>query len=639
MQLSNAILKVLWNKRKDIFSETRNKPIVERFEKLSELFTQISSFRIEEQDGKILLNGNPIFIKDDTGNPIGNADLCDYWVAANQEFSSDNNAEQKAAAGVIKMSRYFTIGKNTELINLSRLILRIGCMLGGYEFIDTPELPTAMNSQYRIKSNTITGSNDNASLTGGINQHPSAHFADNNVFYRIIQTFNEMKNDAFQPTNSKIVLRWLPLHERNEEKQKWFCDVLSHLFAYKFLYSWAHSDSMIPLFSVMMYQTICRLHEKKDADIISYSDGGIDQEYSAFIEGWKQYSKNLAAYLGIDTNDINSWHDLGKLLAIITLQEQDIKNIRDLVETGNKAIILWGPPGTGKTYQAKELVRDMLRIPAEEKIENYRFSSKSSVIHDSGAYALVQFHPNYTYEDFVGGISPQLNGTSLSYTQKIGIFKSFCDTAANYVRFEDGKYVDDGKKFIFIIDEINRADLSAVFGELLYALEYRNERINIPNFDEPFTIPSNVYLIGTMNNIDKSLVTFDLALRRRFGFFKVMPNLNLLPEILKNYNIEEEVLLKYIDRCNTLNTEIESSDELRLGEDYQIGHAYYGKIKDFLKAETQEPVPITTIELLEIWTYHLQPLLEEYLGGRLDDDNIQTVMSRLKESFVASLLP
>lgn len=83
------------------------------------------------------------------------------------------------------------------------------------------------------------------------------------------------------------------------------------------------------------------------------------------------------------------------------------------------------------------------------------------------------------------------------------------------------------KKFIFIIDEINRAELSAVFGELLYALEYRGKSINLPHFKSPFTIPSNVYIIGTMNNVDKSLVTFDLALRRRFGFLSLCQNLKL----------------------------------------------------------------------------------------------------------------
>ena len=87
---------------------------------------------------------------------------------------------------------------------------------------------------------------------------------------------------------------------------------------------------------------------------------------------------------------------------------------------------------------------------------------------------------------------------------------------------EASKDENVSKKFIIVIDEINRADLSSVFGELMYALEYRDEPISIPNFKELFVIPSNVYIIGTMNSIDKSLVTFDLALRRRFGFIKIM---------------------------------------------------------------------------------------------------------------------
>jgi len=115
-------------------------------------------------------------------------------------------------------------------------------------------------------------------------------------------------------------------------------------------------------------------------------------------------------------------------------------------------------------------------------------------------------------------------------------------------------------------------------------LEYKDKKVSIPNFKEPFVIPSNVYIIGTMNSIDKSLVTFDLALRRRFSFIKIMPNVSVLENILAEYNIEESCLTSYVDRCKSLNERIANpSSRLNLGADYQIGHAYYGKIKDFLK--------------------------------------------------------
>jgi 5-methylcytosine-specific restriction endonuclease McrBC GTP-binding regulatory subunit McrB len=131
------------------------------------------------------------------------------------------------------------------------------------------------------------------------------------------------------------------------------------------------------------------------------------------------------------------------------------------------------------------------------------------------------------------GISPQLDGKEVSYHLREGIFKKFCDEANQH----------NDKKYIFIIDEINREELSAVFGELLYALEYRGESITLPLYNEKdkrgFSIPKNVYIIGIMNNVDKSLVTFDLALRRHFSFYKLMPKLSILEYVL-SVNIKEK---------------------------------------------------------------------------------------------------
>ena len=245
----------------------------------------------------------------------------------------------------------------------------------------------------------------------------------------------------------------------------------------------------------------------------------------------------------------------------------------------------------------------------------------------------MQFHPNYTYEDFIGGISPKLNDSGLSYELKIGIFKEFCDKAKEFCNKEK-----ENKKFIMIIDEINRADLSSVFGELMYALEYRGESVSIPNFNEPFFIPSNVYVIGTMNSIDKSLVTFDLALRRRFGFYKLMPQTKAIEDILSEYNIEENYLSKYIERCTELNDRISNDDDLQLGSEYQIGQAYFGKVKDFLSKPNNDTQNIITIlELEKLWIYHLEPLLQEYLGTRVEDKDIKGVIGDIRKKFTEPL--
>ena len=196
------------------------------------------------------------------------------------------------------------------------------------------------------------------------------------------------------------------------------------------------------------------------------------------------------------------------------------------------------------------------------------------------------------------------------------------------------------KKFIIIIDEINRADLSSVFGELMYALEYRDRPVAIPHFEEKFVIPSNVYVIGTMNSIDKSLVTFDLALRRRFGFVKITPQLSALESMLADYHVKEDCLHAFIARCRELNERIANpNSRLQLGSDYQIGHAYYGKIKDFLRQSPKSDVPqvISTFDLEKLWEYHLEPLLEEYLGNRVEDAEAMRCLNECKNNFTRPL--
>ena len=188
--------------------------------------------------------------------------------------------------------------------------------------------------------------------------------------------------------------------------------------------------------------------------------------------------------------------------------------------------------------------------------------------------------------------------------------------------------------------------MSAVFGELMYALEYRNEKITIPNFEEEFTIPDNVYIIGTMNSIDKSLVTFDLALRRRFSFYKVMPQIPVLNTILAAYQISQKSLSTFLSHCLKLNAQISGVSEdgdsnadknaLMLGEDYQIGQAYFAKIKDFLETvpSTGDEQDIRPDHMQKLWSYHLLPLLEEYLGNQVEDADVKKKLKEIETQFV-----
>jgi 5-methylcytosine-specific restriction protein B len=168
-----------------------------------------------------------------------------------------------------------------------------------------------------------------------------------------------------------------------------------------------------------------------------------------------------------------------------------------------KHIVFQGPPGTGKTYVAERLAKMMVS-------ETYGFIE------------VVQFHPAYAYEDFVQGIRPKPMDGGLTYELEEGRFLAFCRRADEEA---------NGAPCVLIIDEINRAHLSRVFGELMYLLEYRDKAIPLAAGGEPFRIPGNVYLIGTMNTADRSIALVDHALRRRFSFIRLNPDYNILKKV------------------------------------------------------------------------------------------------------------
>lgn len=288
-------------------------------------------------------------------------------------------------------------------------------------------------------------------------------------------------------------------------------------------------------------------------------------------------------------------------------------------------IILYGPPGTGKTYSIKEVVDIICLNESREYYNTDQNAQKDFYDHliEKNRLAFITFHQSYGYEDFIEGIKPviidkdgneinnddknALKGSKMLYKVCDGVFKRFCDKAKT----------DKNNIFFFIIDEINRGNISKIFGELITLIEESKRdkmSVTLPCSGESFTVPSNVYIIGTMNTADRSIALLDTALRRRFDFVEMMPR----PELLSNdcEGVDLEKMLK------TINERI----SVLLDREHTIGHAYFMKLD-----ENGESVSIKTLdELKRVFKYDIIPLLQEYFFD--DYENIQIVLKEKNSS-------
>lgn len=284
-----------------------------------------------------------------------------------------------------------------------------------------------------------------------------------------------------------------------------------------------------------------------------------------------------------------------------------------LIESKN--LIFRGAPGTGKTYLAKEIAADIISNGQFEKLDQLSAEQRKQV-------EFVQFHPSYDYTDFVEGIRPKVNDDgTMGFELQDGIFKKFIARARkNYEDSQKSKQTEL-KKYVFIIDEINRGEISKIFGELFFSIdpEYRGRAGEISTQysnlhadpDEKFYIPENVYIIGTMNDIDRSVDSFDFAMRRRFRFVELKADERL--EMLSNLE-NEELENEAIRRMSALNKEIAATEDLN--ENYQIGASYFLKLK--------------TLTFDQLWTDYLHPLLQEYIRGMYDEEGI---MNRFEKAY------
>ncbi len=232
-----------------------------------------------------------------------------------------------------------------------------------------------------------------------------------------------------------------------------------------------------------------------------------------------------------------------------------------------KQAVLFGPPGTGKTFVADKLAKVLAQA-------------------GDGFQEFVQFHPAYAYEDFMQGIRPESEDGVLSYPMRKGRFMEFCEKAEG----REGTCV-------LIVDEINRAKLSQVFGELMYLLEYRDQDIPLAGGGR-FHIPDNVRIIGTMNTADRSIALVDHALRRRFAFLRLWPNYDVLKSFHQNSKYNPDGLIRIL---KTVNKSIDDPN-------YEIGISFF--LRQNLKSEIED-----------IWNMEILPYLEEYFFGQSEQVN------------------
>ncbi len=380
-------------------------------------------------------------------------------------------------------------------------------------------------------------------------RHFYTKFNNNGNRRRVAQNFSDAKRDdiiiSYESTPEKKIVALLKVTEETDDQNLYFEKI-------------EHFIHPIP------YHDFSNIEELQSMEFLVNPNGSLfklnNNEYAMIMDFIRE--ENTAA---VTQNEPYTKDDL---IADVFIEESQYDTLVSLIKS-KKNIILQGPPGVGKTYLAKKLAYSIIGSIDESRVE------------------MIQFHQNYAYEDFVRGYKPNETGFEIEN----GIFYNLCKKAEN----------DIANKYFLIIDEINRANISKVFGELLMLIEnnYRNHKIKLSYGGILFSVPENLYIIGLMNTADRSLALIDYALRRRFSFYNMAPAFNTDNFKLYIKTLDDELLSQLIEVVKELNIEIKNDSSL--GSGFEIGHSYFSNLSHSSDSY-----------LIEVIEYDIIPLIEEY---------------------------
>lgn len=368
-----------------------------------------------------------------------------------------------------------------------------------------------------------------------------------------------------------------------------------------------------------------------------YSTEGLEELYNDFIDGdadgifTKNYLVCIVAHKLLEVDK----RDKGELILLSRFLWRYV-NSKAIADEDSPNVIMYGPPGSGKTYSV---------------VDSLDFVCQG----DRSRYEQLQFHPSFTYEDFIEGIKPKgvSKDGNIRFELVNGVFKNFCIKAKN----------NPNKSFYFVVDEINRANLSTVFGETLSLLEkdyrhkgnanknlirtqystliedlikedkdkYEHLAYAIDNGEVKFGVPENVFFIGMMNDVDKSIDAFDLALRRRFKWIRKDCDYEVIEEETRfKHKDDFSNIDQYLKACEKLNNYI--SHELGLGKSYEFGHSFFMKMSDIAKRKE-----ITQKNLKTLFNLYLRPTLKEYLRAVFVESDLDSKLDEALNQFEKSL--